>query len=94
MTPSPPPLPFSLNPSPCAGSLTQVEDAVAGPVPAPAFQLLVLCVLQTPVMEDHPDDALGAQALQHTVSPQTELLSPVTPSRDPLSTKTSMLDGE
>ena len=38
--------------------LTQVQDAVPGPVPAPALQLLVLRVLQPPVVEDHTDDAL------------------------------------
>jgi hypothetical protein len=44
---------------------TQVKDAVSRPVPAPALQLLVLCVLKTPIMEDHADDALGAHRKRH-----------------------------
>lgn len=39
-------------------ALTQVEDAVPWPVPAPAFQLLVLCVLKPTVVKHHTDDAL------------------------------------
>lgn len=39
-------------------ALTQVKDAIPGPVPAPAFQLLVLCVLKSSVMKHHTDDAL------------------------------------
>lgn len=39
-------------------SLTQVQDAIAGPVPAPALQLLVLCVLKPTVVKHHADDAL------------------------------------
>lgn len=39
-------------------ALTQVEDAIAGPVPSPALQLLVLCVLKPTVVEHHTDDAL------------------------------------
>lgn len=38
--------------------LTQVEDAIAGPVPSPALQLLVLCVLKPTVVKHHADDAL------------------------------------
>lgn len=39
-------------------ALTQVEDAIPGPVPAPALQLLVLCVLKPTVVKHHTDDAL------------------------------------
>lgn len=38
--------------------LTQVEDAIPRPVPAPTLQLLVLCVLKSSVMKNHTDDAL------------------------------------
>lgn len=44
--------------------LTQVEDAIPGPVPAPAFQLLVLCVLKSSVMKHHTDDALKFRGIQ------------------------------
>lgn len=42
-------------------ALTNVQDAVPGPAPAPALQLLVLRVLQPAVMENHADDALGGR---------------------------------
>lgn len=38
--------------------LTQVKDAIAWPVPAPAFQLLVFCVLKSAVMKHHTNNAL------------------------------------
>lgn len=38
--------------------LTQVENAIPWPVPAPAFQLLVLCVLKSSVMKHHTNYAL------------------------------------
>lgn len=41
------------------GRLTDVQDAVPGPAPPPALQLLVLRVLQPAVVENHADDALG-----------------------------------
>lgn len=42
-----------------ARKLTDVQDPVPGPAPAPSLQLLVLCVLQPAVVENHTDDALG-----------------------------------
>lgn len=38
--------------------VTDVEEAVAGTIPLPALQLLVLRVLQPAVMEHHSHDAL------------------------------------
>lgn len=42
--------------------LTDVEEAVAGTIPLPALQLLVLRVLQPAVMEHHSHDALQTDA--------------------------------
>lgn len=38
--------------------LTDVQDSVPRPVPPPALQLLMLRVLQAPVVEHHPENAL------------------------------------
>lgn len=38
--------------------LTYVQYPVPRPVPPPALQLLMLCVLQPPVMKHHPEYAL------------------------------------
>lgn len=43
--------------------LTNVQDAVPRPAPPPALQLLVLCVLQPAVVENHTDDALWKATL-------------------------------
>ena len=48
--------------------LTQVKDAVPRPVPAPALQLLVLCVLEASVMEHHTDDSLKIHTQIHYLS--------------------------
>lgn len=50
--------------------LTQVEDAIPRPVPAPAFQLLVLCVLKSSVMKHHTDDALKYREIHFYISIQ------------------------
>lgn len=41
-----------------SSALTQIKDAIPGPVPAPAFQLLMFCVLQSSVVKHHADNAL------------------------------------
>ncbi|XP_039233912.1 F-box/LRR-repeat protein 20 [Pipra filicauda] len=47
---------------PPAPAPTDVEDSVAGAAPPPALELLLLRVLQAPVVEGHPDHALGTAA--------------------------------
>lgn len=57
------PRPAQVAPRKNPNMLTEVQDPVPGPAPPPALQLLVLCVLQPAVMENHTDDALaGKQA--------------------------------
>lgn len=57
----PPPIQVASRKNP--NMLTKVQDSVPGPAPPPALQLLVLCVLQPTVMENHADNALaGKQA--------------------------------
>ena len=46
---------------PAPPPLTDVQDAVPWPAPPPPIQLLLLCVLQAPVVENHTHHALGAQ---------------------------------
>lgn len=45
--------------------LTDVKETVTGTIPLPALQLLVLCILQPAVMENHPDCALPKYTYTH-----------------------------
>lgn len=64
--PTSPPAPAKVLP----WELTYVQYPVPRPVPPPALQLLMLCVLQPPVMKHHPENALEGRNSQCLELPQ------------------------